>query len=229
MRSTTKPATEVLLSDLQTQYLENRELIYYQKMFEEMVKYCRSLVLKTIKGKTYLNPDHVQEVALESTMRLMAQYQKPAFVINASFAGYLQFKILEVLYNTKTIQDDMTMSLNHLVENSSRAGHAVELEDLAESLNFTYLAQPNKYIASIDPSQYLLDSNSEAIETCLSVSKEVFTLVGFRKGFRVALGLLQFMRKSPTYEKLRASLTPTQVSALDLSLLEIRNRLAGVA
>lgn len=229
MRSTTKPATEVLLSDLQAEYLKDRNQVAYQKMFEELVVYCRSLVLKTIKGKTFLQPDYVQEVALEATMRLMAQYQKPEFTIGASFAGYLQFKILEVLYNTKVIQEDMTLSLNAIVDASSKSTHVTEMEDLAEALNFTYLAQPSKYLASVDPSSYLLDSEAEAVNTCMSVVKEVFEQVGFREGMRVAIGILQFMRKSSTYERLRETLTPRQISVLDLSLLEIRNRLAGVA
>ena len=229
MRSSTKPATEVLLSELQAEYLKERDQDIYKKMFEELVVYCRSLVLKTIKGKIFLNPDYVQEVALEATMRLMAQYQKPEFVIGASFAGYLQFKILEVLYNTKVIQEDMTLSLNAIVDASSKSTHVTEMEDLAESLNFTYLAQPSKYLASVDPSMYLLDSEAEAINTCMSVVKEVFNLIGMREGIRVAVGILQFIRKSPTYPKLRESLASNQISVLDLSLLEIRNRLAGVA
>lgn len=229
MRSTTKPATEVLLSDLQAEYLKDRNQVAYQKMFEELVVYCRSLVLKTIKGKIFLNPDYVQEVALEATMRLMVQYQKPEFTIGASFAGYLQFKILEVLYNTKVIQEDMTLSLNAIVDASSKSTHVTEMEDLAESLNFTYLAQPSRYLASVDPSMYLLDSEAEALNTCMSVVKEVFNLIGFREGLRVVIGILQFIRKSPTYPRLRETLSPNQLSVLDLSLLEIRNRLAGVA
>jgi len=229
MRSSTKPQTEIRLADLQKEYLADRNETSYKTMFEEMVVYCRSLVLKTIKGKIFLNPDYVQEVALEATMRLMAQYQKPDFSIGASFAGYLQFKILEVLYNTKVVQEDMTLSLNAIVDASSKGSHVTEMEDLAESLNFTYLAQPTKYLASIDPSAYLLDSNAEAIDTCMSVVKEVFNLIGLREGIRVVTGILQFVRKSPTYNDLRASLSERQLSVLDLSLLEIRNRLAGVA
>ena len=229
MRSTTKPATEILLTDLQAKYLENRDQDVYKKMFEELVVYCRSLVLKTIKGKTFLQPDYVQEVALEATMRLMTQYQKPEFTIGASFAGYLQFKILEVLYNTKVIQEDMTLSLNAIVDASSKSTHVTEMEDLAESLNFTYLAQPTRYLASVDPSAYLLDSEAEAVNTCMSVVKEIFNQVGLREGLRVSIGILQFMRKNPTYEKLRETLSERQIALLDLSLLEIRNRLAGVA
>jgi hypothetical protein len=228
MRSTTKPATEVMLSELQDIYLKDRDMATYQKIFQELTFYCRSLVLKTIKGKTYLNPDIVQEVALEATMRLMTQYQKPEFTIGSSFAGYLQFKILEVLYNTKAIQEDLTLSLNSIVDSSSST-NGTELEDLAEKLNFTYLAQPSKYLASVDPSLYLLDSNDEAINTCMSVVKEIFNLVGLREGFRVTLGVLQFVKKSPTYENFKKSLNPSQTAVLELTLLEMRNRLVGEA
>lgn len=229
MRSSVKPATEVLLLKLQNDYLENRDEAAYKNLFKEMVPYCRSLVLKTIKGKTCLDPDHVNEVALEATMRLITRYKKPEFKISDSFAGYLQFKIIEVLYNPKTIQEDMTLSLNSIVDASSKSTNQTELEDLAESLNFVYLAHPTRYLASIDPSQYLLDSESEAIETCLSVVREVFNLIGLREGIKVTLGILQFVRKSSTYNKYRDTLTSSQLSVLDMSLLEIRNRLAGVA
>lgn len=227
-----KPATEVRLSDLQEKYLETRNIEkydqnpFYREMFQEMVPYARSLILKQTKGKIFLPPDIVDAASIDSTIKLMTQYNRPGFLIDRSFAGYLYFKIKETLYNDRLQKEDMTVSLNNIIETKSKS---VELGDLAETLNFTYMFRPDGDSSSDDPATYLFNKEHDAIRSALSVIEDVFMSSPLKLSMKIAIGMLQFIRKSPTYNKYIETLSEEEGAALNLALLELRNRLANVA
>lgn len=227
-----KPATEVKLSELQEKYLQSRNIEeydkspHYREMFEVMVPYARSLILKQMKGKVFLPPDIVDAASVDSTIKLMTQYSRPEFLIDRSFAGYLFFKIKETLYNDRLQKEDTTVSLNSIIETKSKN---VELGDLAETLNFTYMFRPENDSSSDDPALYLFNREHDAIRSAVSVIEDVFTSSSLRISMKVAIGVLQFIRKSPTYKKYVETLSEEEETILNLALLELRNRLANVA
>jgi hypothetical protein len=234
IKNTIKPATEQKLTELQKKYLKNRkgkdyqDSIYFQDMFKEMIPYARSLILKTTRGKIYLPPDLVDDAALDSAIKLMSQYEKPDFSIGSSFAGYLKFKVLESLYNSKIIKEDAVTSLNLLVENKGTT--STEFEDLQESLNFTHIFHPDSHKATEDPSEYVLDKKEDAIDSVLTVVTDLFLSLDLRVAMRVIIGILSFIRKHENYPEYREYyLTEEEVKILDLALLELRNRLANMA
>jgi len=238
-----KPVTEVCLSELQEKYLTTRECKietvegdqrivnydkspFYKEMFQKMVPYARSLILKQTKGKIFLPPDIVDAAAVDSTIKLMTQYNRPGFLIDRSFAGYLYFKIKETLYNDKLQKEDRVASLNSIIETKS---NSIELGDLAETLNFTYMFRPGDDKTVEDPANYLFNKEHDAIRSALTVTQDVFATSSLKTAMKVVIGVLQFIRKSSTYKIYVNSLKEEEESILNLSLLELRNRLANVA
>jgi hypothetical protein len=222
-----KPATEILLSQLEAEYLEKRDVNTYQRIFSEILPYARSLILKRTKGKIYLPPDLVEEAALESTIKYLSQYSNPLFTTRFSFGGLLSLKILESLYGPKIKANDQILSLNAHIE--SGKGKDTELGDLPENYNFTYLFRPNSD-STQDPVDYLFNKDTDAIDNIITVIKDVFRAVDLHSFYIISLAITQFIDKSKTLDKFKSIFfTPEITEVYDLSLLEIRNRLQGVA
>lgn len=223
-----KPETEVLLSKLEAEYLVSRDNLTYQKIFSAIFPYARSLVLKKTRGKAFLPPDLVDEAALESTIKFMSQYEKPEYKTKASFAGLLTYKVLESLYGPKVRAVDDILSLNEHIEKDQ--GHETELGDLSENYNFTYLFRAHSHDITDDPSEYLFDTSNDAINNMMSVVKDIYTSVDLHSFFIISNALFQFIEKSKTLDKFKDRfMTPPMKEIYDISLLEMMNRLQGIA
>lgn len=221
-----KPKTEELLVKLEKEYLETRDIIVYQRIFQELLPYAKSLILKKTKGKIFLPPALVEDAALESTIKFMSQYEKPGYFTRASFAGLLSYKILESLYGPKIRAADRIVSLNEHIENGK--SHETELGDLAENYNFTYLFRPYNNDIVDDPANYLFDKNEDAINSILTVLKDVYKNVPIHSFFLISMGIYQFIEKSKTLQKFKELFFTSELENIyELSLLEIRNRLAN--
>lgn len=219
-----KPEIEIQLTDLQASYLTTRDNIYYQKMFELMVPYARSLTLKTTKGRIFLPPDIVEDVSVEAALKFMNQYKKKDWSVAASFGGILHYKVLESLYNPKRIREDTIMSLNHVIDSSQ--ARSVELGDLSETLNFSFLFRPDADTLTDDPANYLFNKENDVISSGASVVKDLFKSQNPVDALKISVGLLHFIRKRG-YTKYRDSYITEEIrEALDFTLLEFRNRLA---
>lgn len=218
-----KPATEIKLTDLQEQYLATRDEKVWQEMFSIMIQYARSLVLKATKGKVFLDPDHVIGVATDAAIKIMRRYHDdPDFMIDRSFGGLLRWKVIESLYGDR--QEESHLSLNHIV--SEEGGHVTELGDLQSSIGF----HTSTGIVSDEP---ILDGilTQEMYSVVRTVLSEFDTAVdSYRLSLLARLFVLLLVRKS----KIRHSMNifrrhmhmkPKEEEALDLLLLEIRNRL----
>lgn len=218
-----KPATEIRLTDLQEQYLATRNEGVWQEMFSIMIQYARSLVLKATKGRVFLDPDHVMGVATDAAIKIMRRYHDdPDFLIEHSFGGFLRWKVIESLYGDR--QEESHLSLNHIV--SGEGGQVTELGDLQSSIGF----HTSTGIISDEP---ILDGvlAREMYYVVREVLSEFDTAVdNYRLSLLARVLVLLLVRKS----KIRHSMNifhriihmkPKEEEALDLLLLEIRNRL----
>jgi len=219
-----KPETEVRLSELQEIYLTTRDPEAWREMFDTMIKYARSLTLKVNRGKVYLDPEHVLAVATDSAIKIMERYNQPNFRIEHSFGGLLRWKVLESLYGNW--EEESHMSLNAIVGDDS--GNKTELGDLQDKMNLHPLSPA--FSVEMDESQFenIIDNVRDIIEEFdyavdsyrLSILARLYILLTFRKSK---------VRQSITSFKQYASLNIKEEQALDLLLLEIRNRLCLVS
>lgn len=94
----TKPATEQALFKCQSLFYKERgsdEAI--GEMFQTMIPYASSLILKTKRNSRFITKEALHTMASEVSLRVCSQFlRRPGFTIKASFAGYIKWKILEV-------------------------------------------------------------------------------------------------------------------------------------
>src|SRR5574344_1305604 len=113
-----KPETEQKLLKLQDKWLQTHDKKTWAEMQALIYSYTRSMVLKKLAGKKYLEPDEVDDATAGATFSFMSQYLRPnkdgtSFEVGASFAGLLNYKIMEALY--KDSPEDNHISLNTLI------------------------------------------------------------------------------------------------------------------
>jgi hypothetical protein len=219
-----KPETEIRLSELQEIYLTTRDPEAWREMFDTMIKYARSLTLKVNRGKVYLDPEHVLAVATDSAIKIMERYNQPNFRIEHSFGGLLRWKVLESLYGNW--EEESHLSLNAIVGDDS--GSKTELGDLQDKMNLHPLSPA--FSVEMDEAQFesIIDNVRDIIEEFdyavdsyrLSLLARIYILLTFRKSK---------VRQSIASFKQYASLDIKEEQALDLLLLEIRNRLCLVS
>ncbi len=238
-----KPETEIRLSELQEIYLATQDPRAWEEMFDTMIKYARSLTLKVNKGKVYLDPEHVQEVATDSAIKIMSRYHlKPDesegvkvemnsppttplsnFRIEHSFGGLLRWKVLESLYGNW--EEESHLSLNAIVGDDSGK---TELGVLQDKMHLQSLG--SQFAVEIDESKLedltasiraiLFEFDSAVDSYRLSLSARLYLLLTLRKSK---------IRQSTNLFKQYIKLEPKEEQALDLLLLEIRNRLCLIS
>lgn len=219
-----KPETEIRLSELQEIYLTTRDPEAWREMFDTMIKYARSLTLKVNRGKVYLDPEHVLAVATDSAIKIMERYNQPNFRIEHSFGGLLRWKVLESLYGNW--EEESHMSLNAIVGDDS--GSKTELGDLQDKMNlhplspaFSVEMDETQFESIIDNVRDIIEEFDYAVDSYrLSLLARLYILLTFRKSK---------VRQSIASFKQYASLDIKEEQALDLLLLEIRNRLCLVS
>jgi hypothetical protein len=225
VKSSIKPETERILSELQETYLQNRNEEDYHKMFTIVVKYAKSLILILTRGKMFLPPDLVEEAAVEAGSRLMASYKKEGFHIASSFAGLLRLKCLECIYGPAIRRADNIWSLNEHIENGKSAD--TELGDLSESFGFKYLWQADSESYS-NPLYHIVDKNADAINSATSVLNDFYMNpdIDLHTYYLVALGLLKKVQGNKSYYAfIDAFMNPEQIQVLEMVELELSQRL----
>jgi hypothetical protein len=128
-----KPDTEQQLFVLQLIYSTTHDEAIWQKFYLVLYNYVNSLILQLNVGRTFVDGETINQKTSLATSKFIENYKKdPNFSIQASFAGHLKYKAMEVLWGTK--KEDVHLSLNSLIGDSTK-----ELEDGAEALNFQQL------------------------------------------------------------------------------------------
>jgi len=127
-----KPYTETQLFLLQTRYLETREQDLLADMYIILIDYSKSIIKKLLPNSFSYHYDAVNEKAQDVTNIIIELYlTKNAFKIEKSFAGYLDWKAKEVLWNKKTQREEDHLSLETLVHDGE--GNSSELNDLIDT------------------------------------------------------------------------------------------------
>lgn len=136
-----KPKTEIELIQLQSQYLQTRDQSIWKEMFNICWSYMRSLILQKQRGKGFIEPEIVDDQTTSATLAFMSQYlTRPDFEVGASFAGMMQWKIVEVLYKNKE-RDGNPISLDMQVSAEGKA----TLEDLIAADEHT-IFNPEEFV-----------------------------------------------------------------------------------
>jgi hypothetical protein len=122
---------------LQDKYYKEKNIEKRKKIWSDMFllvqKYSKSLILKKIKGRKYVEPDEVDDQATQTALSFMSQYvYRSGYHVGASFAGMINPKILETLY--KYSKEDQNYSLSNILGDTN-----LELEDMIEKVGFESL------------------------------------------------------------------------------------------
>lgn len=226
-RSKPKPPTEVQLDGLQEKYLATREESVWQEMFLVCVPYAKSLILKKIKSKVFLEPEYVNECAVSVALRFLGQYKtNPTFKVDWSFAGMMNYKVLEVLYGHK--DEDDHVSLNHYMSDDSKG----ELGDYLNRIGYQNVLNPHE-AKFYDP-----ESVAHQMDATQSVKDVLAELdIGIPDNYRLqvlarlrVLMMFRYPRSRHADSVFKKNFTTDfrEECVLDRTLLEIRNRLKGV-
>jgi len=130
-----KPKTETTLFLLQKKYFDSgRDPAVLAELYKKMKPYTISLIKKGPLKNFYYEYDDLDIKASEATSLVIEYYlAKPAFKIESSFGGYLNYKIKEVFYNKVDQKEDQMLSLNGLIPNQE--GKTKEVQDLSMQMN----------------------------------------------------------------------------------------------
>ena len=220
-----KPPTEILLDSLQEEYLLTRDEKIWQEMFTTCVPYAKSLILKKIKSKVFLEPDYIDECSVSVVLRFLNQYKtNKKFKVEHSFAGMMRFKVLEVLYGSK--HEDDHVSLNYYMADDSKS----ELGDYLTKIGYTNVLNPNeeKYY---NP-ENIIYSGSDSYSSVKEVLRELDETISDNKRLQLLLRLRVIMmfryprsRHADSVFKKHFAKDYKEECIIDQTLLEIRNRL----
>lgn len=108
-----------------------------EKMYMLVIDYTGSLLKKRMKGKCFfMDPEELQDKIFQASFFWYEQFtQKPGFRIDGSWAGQLNFKITQALYQYK--EDEQFDSLDRIITDSS-SSNQTSLLDMKESFNFEH-------------------------------------------------------------------------------------------
>lgn len=129
-----KPKTETMLFRLQDQYLESRDNEVLGQMYIILCDYSKSLIKKNLPKDFTHHYGVIDEKSVDVANRLVEKYlTKPQFKVENSFAGYLSWRVKEVLWNRKTIQEESHDSLNAHIDDKD--GNASEVMEFTENIS----------------------------------------------------------------------------------------------
>lgn len=171
----TKPDIEKNLLLLQEDYLKTRNYKYLEKISNILVPYLESLVKKRLIGIGYIDEDELHYKCSLGVYSFLVQFlKKKDFIIGTSFAGMMQFKIMEILKKDEVTEDDKTYSLNYMY--TIKNNNVSELQDtLSEEDGLFYQEKKDKdvYYEEIEKLIYGVYNNK------ILSSKEKFLIINF--------------------------------------------------
>ena len=177
----TKPKTEQQLFNIQLSFYEKNGCKHeLQNLYSLMFSYTQSLILRFKKNGRYIDRDKLEDMSHEVCLKVISQFiDRPGFLIEGSFAGYIKWKILEVTGEaddfekakqldpkTKTYKKIPLISLNSVLD-STRLQES-SLESLQEKLHFKFLGSG---YGSEEDKSFLDIRSKEVVEGVLKVIK----------------------------------------------------------
>lgn len=217
--TTVKPPSEKLLIQLQNAWLENKTPQTLEPFFSTLVSYAKSLTLKINKGKTYLEPSRVMEIAIDAVLKIFDRYDKdPLFRVESSFAGWVKYPILELLYGHKQKRLDKTFSLNSLVSSDNHQ----ELLDFPKAFSFSPLSQ-------VDYSHNIVSDIDDVYKIIVSVVNEAKSVLSYRLRLLFKIGLLLLIRRPKSRfifsRFVKMFFSEQEEQTFEVFILELRNRI----
>ena len=128
-----KPETEQKLFELQDKWITTKDPKVWSEMYLEVSNYMRSLILKKLKNKVFLEKEVIDDKNNRAVIKFMSQFlTNPNFKIGASFAGMMKYPVLEVLYgkNEKVNLDSLERVLSD--DNATTLGDTIHDEKFDE-------------------------------------------------------------------------------------------------
>jgi len=226
------PETERKLQELQKLFLADRN---NQKIFEEyfllLRKYTRSLTLKKIKRKNlFLPPERVDEICTDATLALLDQYNNPnnpGWKVGSSFAGVIQFKIIEAMWGHA--DDDMNSSLNLTFSDDKDSKEILDLVGSGSALPWD-MSEYGKEKTSDNPADLVVSTSNVSFDEVKTLVEECYIDLPYRLYLRFVPWLVLQFRKPKTkniYSLFnRLYLTNKEENAFDMLLLELHNRIS---
>ena len=220
-----KPATEVELEELQELYLQDRDnKVIRDKYFILLKNYARSITLKKKKKKgKQLPAERVDEVATEAMMLLVRQYRNPEAKVRKSFAGALQWKVIEALWTPA--KEEMVASLDkvnestnkELLENIQSVGAVLPWNSEVEGTEWDSVE--DSYIKSVNVGKDIINE----------VIDEAYKVLPYRLWILFMCYFLLKVRRpikgNPVQNFVDKMITEREQRAFDILILEMRNRL----
>lgn len=232
-----KVYTKTLIEDIKTKPLTEQKCFAYQydyfmadtlekrsaawtALFDVLLSYSKSLILQKLKSKTFLEPEEVYEKALQATTAFLSCYiLNCEFFVGVSFAGYLNYKIIEVLYRPKN--EDKTLSLDFSF-NTGDTEHSFIDDQQRFGAHALYSEENN------DPSIKLRFTPYEIIQEIL---KDYEDIVGNNSLLFKALLYLELCLKKPRNRHIKEQYlkniakSKKELNAIEMLELEFINRL----
>jgi len=144
-----KPNIERTLFKLQADFYdpknEKKKNAIWSEMLGHVQAYARSLVLKRVKGHKFIEPEIIWDKSTHIALQFMAQYMnRPGFHVGASFAGMLQWKVVEGLY--KDWNEESHESLNALIGDTGNDLESMQKKVGMEPLFGDAYEEPGSFI-----------------------------------------------------------------------------------
>jgi hypothetical protein len=170
-----------------------------------------------------MEPEDVNDKAMEASIRFMQQYiKRPDFVVGASFAGMFNMKIVEVLYKDK--DEDQHTSLNALIGDSNS-----EFGDTQFKNKFNNFLQSGEYSDNPED-QFLSMSIEDTVDDILQEIDEVVEDTRLQFLSRLYIGILLQGPKTRHIKRLFLETWCQKFKieqALEATGLELYNRLSA--
>jgi hypothetical protein len=157
--SNKRPQIEIDLTELQKKYFESKTASdkhkYWQEMFLLVQRYGKSLILKRKKGGKYVDPEEIEDSAIQVAVAFMSQYlYRPDFYVGVSFAGMMTGKVMEALY--KQLPDDKNWSLNETIGDSENEFSEIQKGDPEMQSIFREIPTPEEEMFRVSITKELL-------------------------------------------------------------------------
>jgi len=184
-----KPFTETRLFRLQQKYIETKNKEILGNMFIILKSYSSSLIKKLLPRTFTYHYEKVEEKASDATNLIMRYYlTNDNFSIEQSFAGYLNTKIREVLWNKKDQDEDNHLSIHSYVSEEIDK----EIIDTTNLLGLESLYDETfeKYLEEQSGKHNLLEGLKKIIEL---ISQRIFEEYGRNYQLIILMGISHYI------------------------------------
>ena len=223
-----KPATEIELEELQDLYLQDKDNKEVRdKYFILLKNYARSITLKILRKKgKQLPAEKVDEVATEAMRLLVRQYRNPEAKVRKSFAGALQWKVIEALW--APAKEEMVLSLDKVNESTNRElmeniqSMGAVLPWNSEAVGTEWDSVEDSYIKSVNIGKEIINDTLDEAYRVLPYRLWILFMCYFLLKVRWPV------KGNPLQNFENKMITEKEKRAFEILVLEMRNRIKAL-